>query len=76
MAIVTPTAAILFCAVLLIAPTIALDTVWAMADILNALMAIPNLIAVLLLSGVVAKDTRYYLRHLEESEAAADGAPR
>ena len=53
-----------------------LQSIWVLADIVNGLMAIPNLIAVLLLSGVVAKDTRYYLRHLEESEAAADGAPR
>ena len=67
---------ILFCAVLLIAPTIALDTVWAMADILNALMAIPNLIAVLLLSGVVAADTRYYLRHLDESAPAPSHTTR
>ena len=38
-----------------------LDIVWDLADALNALMAIPNIIAVLLLSGVVAKETRYYL---------------
>jgi AGCS family alanine or glycine:cation symporter len=38
-----------------------LDIVWDFADALNALMAIPNIIAVLLLSGVVAKETRYYL---------------
>jgi hypothetical protein len=36
------------------------------ADILNALMAIPNLIAVLLLSGVIAKETRHYLNNLDE----------
>ena len=35
-------------------------------DILNALMAIPNLIAVLLLSGVIAKETRHYLNNLDE----------
>lgn len=31
------------------------------ADILNALMAIPNLIAVLLLSTVIVKETKKYL---------------
>ncbi len=36
------------------------------ADILNALMAIPNLVAVLLLSGVIAKETKYYLDNLDE----------
>jgi AGCS family alanine or glycine:cation symporter len=35
--------------------------VWNLADSFNALMAIPNLIAVLLLSGLVAKETDYYL---------------
>lgn len=37
-----------------------LDAVWLMADILNGLMAIPNLIALLLLSGVVVKISRDY----------------
>lgn len=41
---------VLYVAVALIAPVLALDLVWKIADILNALMAIPNLIAVLLLS--------------------------
>ena len=59
---------ILFCLVLLAAPVLSLDLVWDLADILNALMAVPNLVAVLLLSGVVARDTRYYLHHLEEEE--------
>lgn len=38
-----------------------LSLVWDFADIMNALMAIPNLIALLLLSGVVAKETNKYL---------------
>lgn len=37
------------------------DTVWAISDIANALMAIPNLIAVLLVSGLVAKETQHYV---------------
>ena len=44
------------------------DRVWSIADTLNALMAIPNLVAVLLLSGVVARDTKYYLKHLDETD--------
>lgn len=39
----------------------ALAVVWNLADALNALMAIPNLIAVLFLSGIIAKDTKFYL---------------
>ena len=45
-----------------------LDLVWKLSDIANALMAIPNLIAVLLLSGVTARETNYYLNHLEETD--------
>lgn len=52
---------IVFILVLFIAPVISLDVVWTLSDIFNALMAIPNLIAVLLLSGVVVKETNYYL---------------
>ena len=38
-----------------------LPVVWAAADIANALMAIPNLLALLALSGVVVHETRRYL---------------
>lgn len=48
-----------------IAPVVALDVVWALADILNALMAIPNLIAVLLLSNVIVKETKKYINDLD-----------
>lgn len=37
-----------------------LDVVWAVADVLNGLMAIPNLIALILLSGVIASLTKKY----------------
>ena len=48
--------------------TMSLALVWNVADIMNALMAVPNLIALLLLSGVIAKDTQHYLweNHLDE----------
>ena len=55
----------LYVLVAAIAPVVALDIVWDIADILNALMAIPNLIAVLLLSTVIAKETRKYIRNLD-----------
>jgi AGCS family alanine or glycine:cation symporter len=38
-----------------------LPVVWAAADITNALMAVPNLIALVLLSGVAVRETRTYL---------------
>ena len=37
-----------------------LNTVWNIADIFNGLMAIPNIIAVLLLSNVIAEETKKY----------------
>ena len=57
---------LVFVAIVVVGPVLALDLVWTIADILNALMAIPNLIAVLLLSGVIARETRHYLRNLDE----------
>ncbi len=62
---------VLYVAVALIAPVLALDLVWLVADILNALMAIPNLIAVLLLSPVIVKETKKYVNNLD----AVDDTP-
>ena len=56
---------VLYIVVAAIAPIVTLDTVWLMADTLNALMAIPNLIAVLALSGQMAKDTKKYIHNLD-----------
>lgn len=59
---------VLYIAVAVIAPVVALDVVWDIADILNALMAIPNLIAVLLLSQVIVKETKKYLDDLDAKD--------
>lgn len=59
---------IIFVSIVVVGPVLSLDLVWTISDILNALMAIPNLVAVLLLSGVVAKETKYYLNHLDERD--------
>lgn len=59
---------ILYIIVLVVGPIISLNLVWDIADTLNALMAIPNLIAVLLLSGVIKKETDHYLKHLDEKD--------
>ena len=47
-------------------PVLQLELVWSISDALNALMALPNILAVLLLSREIARDTRYYLNHLDE----------
>ena len=59
---------VLYIAVAVIAPVVAIDVVWDIADILNALMAIPNLIAVLLLSPVIVKETKKYLDDLDAKD--------
>ena len=52
---------ILYIVALFFGSIINLDIIWNIADCMNALMAIPNLIALLLLSGVAASETRKYL---------------
>ena len=49
---------VIFCVVLIIGSTLGLDIVWDIGDALNGLMAIPNLIALLLLSGTIIKITK------------------
>ena len=46
----------------------ALDTVWNLADILNGLMVIPNVIGMIMLSGMIAKEGNYYIQHLDEED--------
>ncbi|MCJ8010406.1 sodium:alanine symporter family protein [Paenibacillus sp. KQZ6P-2] len=47
---------------------IKLDAIWLLADIVNGLMALPNLIALLGLSGVVVAETRRYLQHMRSQK--------
>ncbi|MBO4380158.1 MAG: sodium:alanine symporter family protein [Muribaculaceae bacterium] len=47
--------------VVFIGGVVNLTVVWNFADCMNALMAIPNLLSLLLLSGVLVKETRHYL---------------
>ena len=44
----------------LIGPYLTVSVVWTVADVFNGLMAIPNIIALIVLSGVVAKETKDY----------------
>ena len=60
---------VLYITVAAIAPVISLNLVWTVADILNALMAIPNLIALVALSGVVASETKDFLGRMKEEKA-------
>ena len=49
----------------LIGPFLTVSAVWTIADIFNGLMAIPNLIALLALSGVIVSETRHYFHRLD-----------
>ena len=51
---------LLFCAAALVGAVVMLDAVWLAADALNAMMAAPNLIALVALSGTVRDETRRY----------------
>ena len=52
---------VLYVGLILPGSLFALDMVWCFADIMNALMVIPNMIALLGLSGVIQKETKLFL---------------
>ncbi len=52
---------ILYIGVVFLGTVINLTLVWNLADCMNALMAIPNLVSLLLLSGVLVRETKHYL---------------
>ena len=56
---------ILYILAVFVGPYLKADFVWTLADIVNALMAFPNLIALFSLSGVVATETKMYLQKLK-----------
>ena len=49
-------------------PFLSISVVWTIADIFNGFMAIPNLIAIIVLNGVVIKETKKYLEKLKKAE--------
>ena len=50
-----------FCLLVVVGAVVELDLVWTFADVMNGLMAAPNLVGLWLLSGVVVAETRAYL---------------
>ena len=57
----------LYIAAVFIGPYLTVEAVWDTADVFNGLMAFPNIIALLALSGIIAADTKQYFaekRHL------------
>ncbi|MGT2771965.1 alanine/glycine:cation symporter family protein [Streptococcus marimammalium] len=53
---------IIFVAMILLGGFLELEIIWIIADIANALMAMPNLIAILLLSPIIASDYKAYFK--------------
>jgi len=66
---------IVYVFVAFIATALTLDLVWDIADALNALMAIPNLIAILLLSDVIVRETKKYLEGNHIDDIDSDPVP-
>ena len=60
----------IFIAAVFIGSVMQLGVVWNMADCMNALMAIPNLLSLLALNGIIVHETRKYLwrDHLDRSD--------
>ena len=59
---------IIFICLIACGPFLKLEEIWVLADIVNGLMAIPNLIALIALSSVVVAETKAYQKHLAEEK--------
>ena len=60
---------IVFSLIAYIGATTTLEVVWSFSDVMNGLMAIPNLISLLALSGVIAKDVKEFQKIIEKEKA-------
>lgn len=58
----------IYVAAIFVGPYLTVSAVWTCADIFNGLMAFPNLIALILLSGIVALETRDFLDRLHDGK--------
>ena len=63
---------VVFSLIVFIGATVPLGVVWNFSDVMNGLMALPNLIGLLILSGLIARETRHYLKHDPKLEATKD----
>ena len=57
---------VVFIALIACGAFLKLEAIWVLADIVNGLMAIPNLIALIALSGIVVRETRTYLEKMKK----------
>jgi AGCS family alanine or glycine:cation symporter len=66
---------VLYTIIVLVGATVPLGLVWDIADALNALMVLPNVAAIFLLSGVVASETKKYLSGDHINDIDSDPIP-
>jgi AGCS family alanine or glycine:cation symporter len=59
---------VVYIACVFIGPFMTIKAVWTIADIFNGLMAIPNLIAIIALSGVVVAETKKYIEKIKKKK--------
>ncbi len=59
---------VVFVSMVLLGSFLKLEMIWIIADIVNALMAIPNLIALILLMPVVVSETNIYMDYLKSNK--------
>ena len=67
---------VIFVAFIFIGATASLDLVWTLADILNGLMTIPNLIGLIGLSGVIVMETKRIQQKIKEEKVAQQNATK
>ncbi len=60
----------------MVGSVVTLPSVWAFADVANGLMAVPNLVALIALNGVIVAETRAYLWSGNLEQASDTGAAR
>ena len=60
---------VVFSLIVFVGCTTELTAVWNFSDMMNGLMALPNLLGLLILSGLIARETRWYLKHDPKLEA-------
>ena len=62
---------IIYIAAIALAPFLSLEPIWLLADITNALMIIPNLIAIIALRKVIIGETKLYFSKRNEEKMSA-----
>lgn len=67
---------ILFSIVVFFGCTMQLEVVWNFSDVANGLMALPNLVGILILSGLISRETKWYLHHDPKLKANAQEVER